>query len=71
MTLNEPWSYSDGGYDTGATAPGRCSQWIAAYCRTGNSATEPYIIAHHLILAHGAAVRIYKQKYQVCTKILN
>ncbi|CAM8952517.1 unnamed protein product [Rhodiola kirilowii] len=64
MTLNEPSTYSDLGYDSGVNAPGRCSQWYAEYCHTGNSATEPYIAAHHLILAHGVAVKIYREKYQ-------
>ncbi|CAM8958245.1 unnamed protein product [Rhodiola kirilowii] len=64
MTINEPWAYSDHGYALGSYAPGRCSQWYAEYCRTGNSATEPYIAAHHMILAHGVAVKIYREKYQ-------
>ncbi|KAG7625657.1 Glycoside hydrolase family 1 [Arabidopsis thaliana x Arabidopsis arenosa] len=33
-------------------------------CTDGNSATEPYIVAHHLILAHAAAVQRYRQNYQ-------
>uniref|UniRef100_A0A7N0UAU8 Beta-glucosidase n=1 Tax=Kalanchoe fedtschenkoi TaxID=63787 RepID=A0A7N0UAU8_KALFE len=68
MTMNEPWTYSDGGYDSGMQAPGRCSRWVAAYCRVGNSATEPYIVAHNFILAHGAAVKIYREKYQISQK---
>uniref|UniRef100_A0A7N0UAW9 Beta-glucosidase n=1 Tax=Kalanchoe fedtschenkoi TaxID=63787 RepID=A0A7N0UAW9_KALFE len=64
ITINEPWSYSVSGYDLGTNAPGRCSHWVAAYCLAGNSATEPYIVAHHLILAHGAVVKVYREKYQ-------
>ncbi|XP_022889326.1 beta-glucosidase-like [Olea europaea var. sylvestris] len=30
----------------------------------GNPAIEPYIVAHHLILAHAHAVDIYREKYQ-------
>ncbi|KAK6147447.1 hypothetical protein DH2020_018359 [Rehmannia glutinosa] len=30
----------------------------------GNAATEPYKVAHHLILAHARAVDIYRRKYQ-------
>nr|GMD00400.1 beta-glucosidase 40-like [Ipomoea batatas] len=30
----------------------------------GNSATEPYIVAHNLLLSHATAVDIYKRKYQ-------
>ncbi|KAJ6289216.1 hypothetical protein OIU76_025094 [Salix suchowensis] len=33
-------------------------------CTVGNSATEPYTVAHHLILSHAAAVQRYREKYQ-------
>ncbi|GFP93126.1 beta-glucosidase 24 [Phtheirospermum japonicum] len=62
ITLNEPFIFTNGGYDggfLGNLAPGRCSS-----CPKGNSATEPYIVAHHLLLSHAAAVQIYKEKYQ-------
>ncbi|CAM8878852.1 unnamed protein product [Rhodiola kirilowii] len=68
VTINEPWSYSVSGYSLGNLAPGRCSRWVAKYCLVGNSATEPYIIGHHLILAHGAAVKVYREKYQASQK---
>jgi hypothetical protein len=29
------------------------------------TATEPYIVAHNSLLVHGAAVKLYKHKYQV------
>ncbi|KAF7824503.1 vicianin hydrolase-like [Senna tora] len=63
VTLNNPLSLSSNGYNGGTVAPGRCSNYVGN-CTAGNSATEPYIIAHHLILAHAAAVRLYKKKYQ-------
>lgn len=31
----------------------------------GNSSTEPYIAAHHIILAHATAVKLYRERYQV------
>ncbi|KAM1020434.1 hypothetical protein ACFX2I_041704 [Malus domestica] len=31
----------------------------------GNSSTEPYIAAHHIILAHATVVKLYKERYQV------
>lgn len=31
----------------------------------GNPATEPYIVAHNLLLSHAAAVEIYRKNYQV------
>ncbi|KAJ1688776.1 hypothetical protein LUZ63_012931 [Rhynchospora breviuscula] len=59
ITFNEPLSFCSAGYATGSMAPGRCSS-----CAAGNSATEPYSVCHHLLLAHGVAVSLYKQKYQ-------
>ncbi|XP_071940374.1 beta-glucosidase 24-like [Coffea arabica] len=32
--------------------------------KQGNAATEPYIVSHHQLLAHAAAVQLYRQKYQ-------
>ncbi|KAM7512305.1 hypothetical protein LguiB_011180 [Lonicera macranthoides] len=61
ITLNEPLSYSMYGYDFGALAPGRCSKG----CTEGNSGIEPYVVTHHQLLAHAAAVSVYKEKYQV------
>lgn len=34
----------------------------------GNPATEPYIVTHNLLLAHAAAVDVYRKKYQACQK---
>jgi beta-glucosidase/6-phospho-beta-glucosidase/beta-galactosidase len=65
VTMNEPNVVSINGYANGAFAPGRCSKFVKN-CTAGNSATEPYIVAHNLLLAHGAAVKLYKAKYQVC-----
>ncbi|XP_030532577.1 beta-glucosidase 44-like [Rhodamnia argentea] len=63
MTFNEPRVVAALGYDNGFFAPGRCSK---AYgnCTAGNSGTEPYIAAHHLILSHAAAVQRYRENYQ-------
>ena len=65
ITLNEQWTYSNGGYDQGTLAPGRCSKWVNGACTAGNSAIEPYLVGHHLLLSHAAAVKVYKDKYQV------
>ncbi|OAY40096.1 cyanogenic beta-glucosidase [Manihot esculenta] len=65
MTFNEPWALSGFAYDKGVFAPGRCSSWINSQCLDGNSATEPYIVAHHLLLAHAAAVELHRsQEYK-------
>lgn len=54
MTINEPLQTAVNGYDTGIFAPGRRE----------HSSTEPYLAAHHQILAHAAAVSIYRNKYK-------
>ncbi|KAJ9697880.1 hypothetical protein PVL29_007146 [Vitis rotundifolia] len=68
ITLNEPWSYSNGGYVTGNFAPGRCSEWQKLNCTGGDSGTEPYLASHYQLLAHAAAVQVYKKKYQTSQK---
>ncbi|XP_062026444.1 beta-glucosidase 44-like [Rosa rugosa] len=67
MTFNEPRVVAAAGYDIGLNPPARCSK---AYgnCTAGNSGTEPYIAAHHLILSHAAAVQRYREKYQKTQK---
>ncbi|KAF2319353.1 hypothetical protein GH714_015002 [Hevea brasiliensis] len=63
VTVNEPNLMSIYGYAYGYNAPGRCSDYVGN-CTEGNSATEPYIVVHHLILCHAAAVKLYREKYQ-------
>ncbi|XP_022873098.1 beta-glucosidase-like isoform X1 [Olea europaea var. sylvestris] len=79
ITLNEPWSFAVQGYALGTFPPGRgptstepvkaiprhrCNLDALTSCSNGNPGTEPYIVGHHLILSHAAAVDIYKQRYQ-------
>jgi len=47
-TLNEPWVVADAGYLHGVHAPGH------------RSVAETPVVAHHLLRAHGAAVRVYR-----------
>ncbi|KAL1338409.1 hypothetical protein HN51_033052 [Arachis hypogaea] len=68
ITLNEPWSYSQGGYARGMYAPGRCSKWVNPNCGAGDSATEPYLVSHYQLLSHASAVQLYKTKYQESQK---
>ncbi|KAJ4753102.1 beta glucosidase 12 [Rhynchospora pubera] len=68
ITFNEPWSYSVGGYGSGILAPGRCSPWVDTNCLGGDSAKEPYIVAHNQLLAHAATVAIYRKKFQEAQK---
>ncbi|HEX5758746.1 MAG TPA: GH1 family beta-glucosidase [Thermoanaerobaculia bacterium] len=48
-TLNEPWVICDGGYLHGTLAPGQRNLYAAPRA------------AHHLLLAHAAAVRLYRE----------
>ncbi|KAL3818628.1 hypothetical protein ACJIZ3_004533 [Penstemon smallii] len=63
QTFNEPRVVAALGYDTGFFAPGRCSKAFGN-CTEGDSSTEPYIVAHNLILCHAAAAQRYREKYQ-------
>ncbi|MBA0581491.1 hypothetical protein Gorai_023668 [Gossypium raimondii] len=63
MTFNEPRVVVALGFDNGINPPNRCSKQFGN-CTNGNSATEPYIAAHHLILSHAEAVERYREKYQ-------
>jgi beta-glucosidase len=56
LTLNEAWVVAILGYAKGIFAPGRVSL------------EEPYRVGHHLLLAHSAAVQVYRQKYQPVQK---
>ncbi|XP_038699977.1 beta-glucosidase 12-like isoform X2 [Tripterygium wilfordii] len=68
ITLYEPWTYSVSGYGFGMLAPFRCSHWLQLNCTGGDSATEPYLVGHNLLLAHAAAVNLYKQNYKAAQK---
>ncbi len=52
ITVNEAWVVSILGHGQGVFAPGHVSN------------SEPYKVAHNLLLAHGKAVRVYREKYQ-------
>ncbi|XP_066397533.1 beta-glucosidase 32-like [Miscanthus floridulus] len=64
VTVNEPNIEPIGAFDTGTEPPRRCSYPFGENCTGGNSSTEPYIAAHHLLLAHAAAVSLYRDKYK-------
>ncbi|KAJ7562271.1 hypothetical protein O6H91_03G062000 [Diphasiastrum complanatum] len=69
ITLNEPLQFSVNGYGTGIHAPGRCSD--RSLSLAGNSSTEPYLAAHHALLAHAGAANVYRKNFQAkqCGKI--
>ncbi|XP_021910507.1 beta-glucosidase 40 isoform X2 [Carica papaya] len=64
ITFNEPHTFAIQGYDVGLQAPGRCSILLRTFCRAGNSATEPYIVAHNVLLSHATVADIYRKKYK-------
>ncbi|KAK4285546.1 hypothetical protein QN277_002232 [Acacia crassicarpa] len=63
ITLNEPLSYTAGGYANG------CAKWANPNCKKiGDSSTLPYLASHYQLLAHAAAVKVYRDKYQISQK---
>ncbi|XP_076915846.1 beta-glucosidase 11-like isoform X2 [Bidens hawaiensis] len=65
-TFNEANVFTLGGYDVGILPPGRCSNPFGQIinCTKGDSTSEPYIVAHHLLLAHASTVKLYRKKYK-------
>ncbi|GLT53493.1 hypothetical protein SLA2020_267590 [Shorea laevis] len=63
-TVNEANVFVIGGYDGGYLPPQHCSSPFGVNCTRGNSSTEPYLAAHHILLAHASAAILYKEKYQ-------
>ncbi|KAK6147445.1 hypothetical protein DH2020_018357 [Rehmannia glutinosa] len=80
ITENEPWTFTHNGYIVGGFPPGhgstsaqpvegnalghRCVRGVDNTCHSGDAGTEPYIVAHNLLLAHAAAVDVYRKNYQ-------
>ncbi|KAK3042328.1 hypothetical protein RJ639_002374 [Escallonia herrerae] len=64
ITFNEPHTMVIQGYDVGLQAPSRCSIIGHIVCKDGNSATEPYIVGHHVLLSHATVTDIYRKKYK-------
>ncbi|KAB8396280.1 hypothetical protein FH972_024822 [Carpinus fangiana] len=63
-TVNEANVFVLEGYDTGFLQPQHCSSPFGVNCTRGNSSIEPYLAAHHILLAHASAAVLYKEKYQ-------
>ncbi|KAL2337101.1 hypothetical protein Fmac_011547 [Flemingia macrophylla] len=63
-TVNEANVCAIAGYEAGDLPPQRCSPSFKNNCSKGNSSTEPYLVAHHMLLAHALASRLYKKKYK-------
>ncbi|CAI5478888.1 unnamed protein product [Closterium sp. Yama58-4] len=62
LTFNEPYTFATKGYAVGDFAPGRCSD--RQCCAEGDGAVEPYVVVHHMLLAHAAAVDCYRREFQ-------
>jgi beta-glucosidase len=62
ITFNEPWCSSILGYSVGQFAPGRTSD--RAKSAEGDSSTEPWIVGHNLLVAHGRAVKVYREEFK-------
>jgi len=62
-SLNEPYTLFSNGYmNTGAHAPGRCSD--RSHCENGDDTTEPYKVLYTQILAHAYAFRAFNNAKQ-------
>ncbi|KAG2573327.1 hypothetical protein PVAP13_7KG241000 [Panicum virgatum] len=66
-TFNEPNLFTKFMYMLGMYPPNHCSPPFGS-CNSGNSNREPYAAAHNIIMSHAAAVRTYKEKYQVSVR---
>jgi beta-glucosidase/6-phospho-beta-glucosidase/beta-galactosidase len=62
ITFNEPWCSAVLGYNTGFFAPGRTSD--RSKSKEGDSARECWTVGHNILLAHGAAVKVYREKFK-------
>ncbi|KAF7160470.1 hypothetical protein CNMCM5623_006069 [Aspergillus felis] len=62
ITFNEPWCSSVLGYNVGQFAPGRTSDRTKS--PVGDGSREPWIVGHNILVAHGAAVKIYREDFK-------
>ncbi len=66
ITFNEPWCSSILGYSTGYFAPGHTSDRTKS--AVGDSSREPWIVGHNLLVAHGRAVKVYRDEFKAKDK---
>lgn len=62
ITYNEPWCSSVLGYSIGQFAPGHTSDRNKS--EVGDSSTEPWQVGHNILIAHGAAVKAYREEFK-------
>ena len=67
ITFDEPNDWVSLAYASSQSPPGRCTPNVTLHgtCSQGNSSTEPYLVGHHVLLAHAATAQLYKSQYQV------
>ncbi|KXN91793.1 Beta-glucosidase 1A [Leucoagaricus sp. SymC.cos] len=63
ITVNEPWIISMLGFNLGNFAPGRTSNRERS--AEGDSDTEPWIVGHHLIIAHAYTAKAYREEFGI------
>jgi beta-glucosidase len=62
ITFNEPWCIAVHGYHKGCFAPGRTSD--RSVNEEGDGSREPWIVGHNVLLAHGSAVKLFRDVYK-------
>jgi beta-glucosidase len=62
ITFNEPWCSAILGYNTGFFAPGRTSDRTKS--KEGDSSRECWAAGHNMLVAHGSAVKIYRDEFK-------
>ena len=62
ITFNEPWCSAVLGFNVGLFAPGHTSDRTKS--PVGDSSTEPWIVGHNILIAHGAAVKIFREEFK-------
>ncbi|KAH7424089.1 hypothetical protein KP509_12G089500 [Ceratopteris richardii] len=66
ITFDEGNDFLPFAYAATYCPPGRCTLGYPYYnCTGGDSSTEPYIAGHNMLLAHAAAVDLYRKDYQL------
>jgi len=62
ITFNEPWCSAILGYNSGFFAPGHTSD--RSRSAVGDSTREPWIAGHNMLVAHGRAVKAYRDDFK-------
>ncbi|KAK6822600.1 Beta-glucosidase 1B [Apiospora arundinis] len=66
ITFNEPWCSSVLGYNSGYFAPGHTSDRTKS--PVGDSTREQWIVGHNCLVAHGRAVKVYRDEFKPTDK---